>query len=68
MSVLEDVLDIVALICQKSNPKIDKDWLLDNLSITDLIKFVNFVFTGITQLKDEGETGGEDGKNSESGT
>jgi hypothetical protein len=68
MSVLEDVLDLVALICQKSNSKIDKEWLLDNLSITDLMKFVNFVFTGITQLKDEGEAGGEDGKNSESGT
>ena len=68
MSVLEDILDIVAQICQKSNPKVTKDWLLDNLAITDLMKFVKFVFAGMTQLSDEGEAGGEDGKNSESGT
>lgn len=63
MSVLEDILDIVGIICEKSNEKITKDWLLDNLSIADLMKFVKFVFSGITQLNDEGKAGGEDGKN-----
>lgn len=63
MSVLEDIIDIVGIICEKSNEKITKDWLLDNLSIADLMKFVKFVFSGITQLNDEGKAGGEDGKN-----
>lgn len=63
MSVLEDIIDIVGIICEKSNEKITKDWLLDNLSIADLMKFVKFVFSGITQLNDEGKAEGEDGKN-----
>jgi hypothetical protein len=62
MSVIEDMLDIVALICQKSNQKITKDWLLDNLSITDIMKFVKFVFSGITQLDGDNQEV-DDGKN-----
>jgi hypothetical protein len=68
MSVLEDMLEIVAMICQHSNKKITKDWLLDNIPANKLLGFVKFVFSGMTQLKDEGEAGGEDGKNSPSGT
>jgi hypothetical protein len=65
--MMEDILELVGTICQSSNPKITKDWLYDNLSIVDLVKFIQFVFAGMTRLKpEEGE--GEDGKNLKSGT
>lgn len=63
MDVIEDMIEIVALICKKSNPKITKDWLLDNLAIDDLLKFVKYVFEGMTQLENDSIPGGEGGKN-----
>lgn len=65
-SMIEDMMEIVATICQRSNPKITKNWLLDNIGITDLMKFIQFAFAGLSKVK--GESGGEDGKNLESGT
>lgn len=65
--MIEDMLDIVGLISQKSNEKITKDWLMDNLSIPDLMQFIQFVFAGITQIKNDEESVGDDGKNLKSG-
>ena len=59
--MLEDMMGIIGAICEKSNPVVTKDWLLDNVPLADLMKFIQFVFAGISKLKSE--PGGEDGKN-----
>lgn len=63
--MIEDMIELIAQICQKSNEKITKTWLMEKLSIQDLVKFIQFTFAGMTQLKSE--AGGNDGKNLESG-
>lgn len=59
--MIEDMLDMMCQIWQESNPKITKDWLLSNLSIVDLMRFVQFVFAGMVKTRTEEE--GSDGKN-----
>lgn len=61
-AMVEDMMDLVAQICQKSNQKITKDWLLDNMDVKSLMKFVQFVFAGITKTEDTDQGTGT-GKN-----
>lgn len=49
--MIEDIVEIVGLICQKSNKKVNKDWLLDNLDINELMAFTKYVFAGLTKNK-----------------
>lgn len=42
--MLDDMVEIISLICKKSNPKITSDWLLDNLELPVLIEFMQYVF------------------------
>jgi hypothetical protein len=42
--MLDDMVDIIAMICQKSSKKITADWLLDNLELPVLIEFMQYVF------------------------
>jgi hypothetical protein len=60
---LVDMIEIVAVLCQRSNPKITKDWLLNNVDIKVLLPFVQYVFEGIkTENGTEGQ-GVSEGKN-----
>ncbi len=62
--MIEDIVEIVAMICQRSNKKITKEWLFDNLDITGLMNFIKFVFSGISKLNPEKtEASGKKGKN-----
>jgi len=66
--VLEDMLEIIALVCQKSSEKITKDWLLDNVDIGTLLQFVRFVFNPLTErVKDMTKEGDEKGAGSREG-
>ena len=66
--VLEDMLEIIALVCQKSSKKITKDWLLDNVDIGTLLQFVRFVFNPLTErVKDMTKEGDEKGTGSGEG-
>jgi hypothetical protein len=60
--MIEDVVGIVGMICQKSNKKINKDWLLDNLEINELMAFTKYVFAGLKKTKAE-SAGAAGGKN-----
>jgi hypothetical protein len=60
--MIEDIVEIVGMICQKSNKKLTKDWLLDNLDINELMAFTKYVFAGLTKSKAE-KAGAADGKN-----
>lgn len=42
--MLDDMVDIISLICRKSNPKFTADWLLDNLELPILIQVMQYVF------------------------
>jgi hypothetical protein len=57
-SMLEDIVDIIALICQRSSAKITKDWLMENIDMGVLIEFMKFVFQPlidrVTQLNGGG--------------
>lgn len=46
--MLEDMVEIIALICRKDNPKITADWLLDNIELPVLIQFMQYVFEPMT--------------------
>lgn len=60
--MLEGILEIVATVCQKSNPKITADWLMDNVDIGTLMEFVHFVFAGMKKITSDASAG-ETGKN-----
>lgn len=65
-TIIDDILEIVASICEGSNPKVTKKWLFENLTLEDLLKFIHFVFEGIINLKNgdgSGGSGGGDTKN-----
>lgn len=60
--MIESVLEVVELICQKSSKKITSDWLLKNVDIKVLMKFIQYVFAGMKNNPSE-EVAGETGKN-----
>jgi hypothetical protein len=51
-----EIIEIVALVCENSSKKITKDWLLANVDISILLKFVKFVFEPLTQRVKEMST------------
>lgn len=61
-STLEDMIEIVAMLCKRSNSKITKDWLLDNVDIKVLMEFIQYTFSSIKQA-DKGAGEGEGSKN-----
>lgn len=64
--MLDDMVEIIALICKKSNAKITSDWLLDNLELPVLIEFMQYVFepmlSRMKSLNIAGSSGTETGK------
>ncbi|MDG6245099.1 MAG: hypothetical protein QCH31_12060 [Methanolobus sp.] len=46
---IEDLLEVVAIACQRSNPKITKDWLIDNVDLFTLVEFAQFVMEPVTE-------------------
>ena len=58
---IEDLLEVVAIACQRSNPKVTKDWLIDNVDMFTLVEFAQFVMEPVTaRLKAiEGKDGTE---------
>jgi len=60
--MIEDIVEIIAMICQRSNKTITKDWLFDNLDIRGLLEFTKFVFAGLTQIQTDNK-GAAGGKN-----
>lgn len=57
----EKLVEITVHICEKSNPNINRDWLLDNASIDMLMKF--FEFAGGAGKGVNDVTPGKPGKN-----
>lgn len=45
--MLEEIMDIIGSITVRSNKTVTKDWLFDNLPLTELVKFMTFVFEGM---------------------
>jgi len=60
--MIESILEVVELICQKSSKKITSDWLLKNVDIKVLMKFIQYVFAGMKSNPSE-QVAGETGKN-----
>lgn len=68
VSALEDMIDIIAIICQRTAPEITKDYLLDNVDMATLIEFITFIFQPLNRLiekteKENAQAKGEKGKN-----
>jgi hypothetical protein len=61
LDILGDTLDIVALVCQRTNKKITKDWLLDNSDMATLMAFVQYVFASINKTNVEAEDNAGEG-------
>jgi hypothetical protein len=59
--MLDDILDIIGEITSRSNPTVNKDWLLENLPINDLVRFMVFIFEGFKNSRggDAQEAGGK---------
>lgn len=66
--MIDDILEVVGLVCKRSSVKITKDWLLDNVDIKVLLEFVQYVFAGMKNVSSGESPSGDDGKNLESGT
>lgn len=66
--MIDDILEVVELVCKRSSTKITRDWLLDNVDIKVLVEFVQYVFAGMKNVSSEESSSREEGKNSESGT
>lgn len=60
--MITSVLEVVELICKRSSKKITSDWLLNNVDIKVLMKFIQYVFAGVKN-DPSGEVAGETGKN-----
>lgn len=45
----EGIAEVVAVACQRSNPKITTDWLMDNTDPVTLIEFVKYVIGPVTE-------------------
>lgn len=60
--MITSVLEVVELICKRSSTKITSDWLLNNVDIKVLMKFIQYVFAGVKSNPSE-EVAGESGKN-----
>lgn len=60
--MIESVLEVVEIICQRSSKKITSDWLLKNVDITVLLKFIKYVFEGMKGNPAKG-VAGDTGKN-----
>jgi hypothetical protein len=59
---IEDSVEIVALICQKSNPEVTEDFLLDNTTLEELSEFIVWVLEPLNKTKsgvEEKNSGGE---------
>lgn len=66
--IIDDILEVVELVCKRSSTKITRDWLLDNVDIKVLVEFVQYVFAGMKNVSSEESSSREEGKNSPSGT
>lgn len=42
----DKLIDLIEKICQKSNPIITREWLLDNTSLPMLLEFMDFAIGG----------------------
>ena len=60
--MIEDMLGIIEGICKRSSEKITAEWLLNNVDISVLMQFIQYVFAGIKKTDTE-ESTGENGKN-----
>ncbi len=45
---IEDLLEVVAIACQRSNLRVTKDWLIDNVDMFTLVEFAQFVMEPVT--------------------
>lgn len=59
---IDDLAEIVSMVCTRSNPKVTKDWLLDNAEIAELVKFSDFVLEPMSRFF-KGEDTGEAAEN-----
>ncbi|TQD25110.1 hypothetical protein [Methanolobus vulcani] len=50
---IESFVEVVATACQRSNPKITADWLMDNVDMFTLVEFSKFVLEPIIQKLEE---------------
>ena len=55
---IEALVEVVATACQKSNPRITKDFLLD-LDITVLVEFAEYVMEPVKQKMQQKESAGK---------
>lgn len=51
---------MVAIACQRSNPKVTKDWLIDNVDMFTLVEFAQFVMEPITEKLKNAQAKGEE--------
>jgi hypothetical protein len=52
---MEDTVEIVSMICMRSNPKITETFLLDNTELPDLSEFIVWVLEPLNKTKEEVE-------------
>jgi hypothetical protein len=58
--MLNEIMVIIGDITSRSNPKVTKEWLLENLSMPDLTRFMTFLFEGMGDKKAAGPEGKQD--------
>jgi len=56
LDVLGDTLDIVSMVCQRSNKTVTKEWMLNNVDIGTLMAFVQYVFASVNNTGVGAET------------
>jgi hypothetical protein len=54
---LEDTIEIAALACQRSNPKITADFIKDNTDFEEMIEFVNWVMEPLQKFRKQKKGG-----------
>ncbi|WP_292461631.1 hypothetical protein [Methanolobus sp.] len=50
---IQGFVEVVATACQRSNPKITADWLMDNVDMFTLVEFSKFVLEPIVRKLEE---------------
>lgn len=54
-TMLDEIMDIIGSITSRSNKKITKDWLYDNIPLTEMVRFMSFIFEGMGSGTDSGD-------------
>lgn len=60
--IFDKVVDVTVKICQRSNPKITREWIIDNIEPMTLMKFLVYAVESLSSRVSAGNKAGGEGE------